>query len=599
MTNLEIAELLRAVAAAYQLKNADKNKFKIIAYQRAADAVEHASSELKDLWDDKKLEEVPGIGKSIAEHLDELFRTGKSKHFEEVMEGLPPSMFDLMKVPGVGAKTGYKISEKFKSKFKKGNSIKTLENLAKSGEIAKLEGFGEESQSDILKAIEEIKGRTRRLLLPYASQIADSLVEWLKTEPSVKEAVALGSLRRKAATVGDIDIAVATNNPQKVMEHFTKYPKAQRVLEKGEASASIIVPGDIQVDLMVQSPDSFGALLQHFTGSKHHNIALREYARSLSPSLSLSEYGIRISEKLRKFTTEEEFYKFLGLDYIPPELREDSGEIEASKDHRLPHLVELKDIKADLQIHSDFDIETSHDLGVSSAEEVVGKANELGYEYIAFTEHNPSKSGHTDSQIIDILKRKREVIDKLNLKLKRKSVKTNDVNSYSRIQKVFNSLEIDIMPDGSLPVPEAGLELLDFALVSIHGSFKMPREQMTKRVLSALAHPKVKIFAHPTARKLNEREGVELNWPEIFDFCKSKSKWLEINSDPMRLDLPDTLVHEAVKFGVKLSMGTDAHHKDNMDFMQFGVSVARRGWAQKDDIVNCLSLSEFEEVIIK
>jgi len=601
MTNLEIAELLRAVAAAYQLKNADKNKFKIIAYQRAADAVEHASSELKDLWDDKKLEEVPGIGKSIAEHLDELFRTGKSKHFEEVMEGLPPSMFDLMKVPGVGAKTGYKISEKFKSKFKKGNSIKTLENLAKSGEIAKLEGFGEESQSDILKAIEEIKGRTRRLLLPYASQIADSLVEWLKTEPSVKEAVALGSLRRKAATVGDIDIAVATNNPQKVMEHFTKYPKAQRVLEKGEASASIIVPGDIQVDLMVQSPDSFGALLQHFTGSKHHNIALREYA--LKKGLSLSEYGIKElksqNSKVIKFETEEKFYKFLGLDCIEPELREDIGEIEAALAHKLPHLVELKDIKADLQIHSDFDIETSHDLGVSSAEEVVGKANELGYEYIAFTEHNPSKSGHTDSQIIDILKRKREVIDKLNLKLKRKSVKTNDVNSYSRIQKVFNSLEIDIMPDGSLPVPEAGLELLDFALVSIHGSFKMPREQMTKRVLSALAHPKVKIFAHPTARKLNEREGVELNWPEIFDFCKSKSKWLEINSDPMRLDLPDTLVHEAVKFGVKLSMGTDAHHKDNMDFMQFGVSVARRGWAQKDDIVNCLSLSEFEEVIIK
>ncbi|OGM86788.1 hypothetical protein A2614_00205 [Candidatus Woesebacteria bacterium RIFOXYD1_FULL_40_21] len=584
MTNLEIAELLRAVAAAYQLKNADKNKFKIIAYQRAADAVEHASSELKDLWDDKKLEEVPGIGKSIAEHLDELFRTGKSKHFEEVMEGLPPSMFDLMKVPGVGAKTGYKLAKEL--------GIKSLGELEKAAKTGKIKGI-----PNILKSIEETKGRTRRLLLPYASQIADSLVEWLKTEPSVKEAVALGSLRRKAATVGDIDIAVATNNPQKVMEHFTKYPKAQRVLEKGEASASIIVPGDIQVDLMVQSPDSFGALLQHFTGSKHHNIALREYARSLSPSLSLSEYGIRISEKLRKFTTEEEFYKFLGLDYIPPELREDSGEIEASKDHRLPHLVELKDIKADLQIHSDFDIETSHDLGVSSAEEVVGKANELGYEYIAFTEHNPSKSGHTDSQIIDILKRKREVIDKLNLKLKRKSVKTNDVNSYSRIQKVFNSLEIDIMPDGSLPVPEAGLELLDFALVSIHGSFKMPREQMTKRVLSALAHPKVKIFAHPTARKLNEREGVELNWPEIFDFCKSKSKWLEINSDPMRLDLPDTLVHEAVKFGVKLSMGTDAHHKDNMDFMQFGVSVARRGWATENDIVNTRSLEEFEKML--
>jgi len=586
MTNLEIAELLRAVAAAYQLtapasasrkrggrENADKNKFKIIAYQRAADAVEHASSELKDLWDDKKLEEVPGIGKSIAEHLDELFRTGKSKHFEEVMEGLPPSMFDLMKVPGVGAKTGYKLAKEL--------GIKSLGELEKAAKTGKIKGI-----PNILKSIEETKGRTRRLLLPYASQIADSLVEWLKTEPSVKEAVALGSLRRKAATVGDIDIAVATNNPQKVMEHFTKYPKAQRVLEKGEASASIIVPGDIQVDLMVQSPDSFGALLQHFTGSKHHNIALREYA--LKKGLSLSEYGIKElksqNSKVIKFETEEKFYKFLGLDCIEPELREDIGEIEAALAHKLPHLVELKDIKADLQIHSDFDIETSHDLGVSSAEEVVGKANELGYEYIAFTEHNPSKSGHSEKQIVELLKKKREKIEKIN---------------YSRIQKVFNSLEIDIMPDGSLPVPEAGLELLDFALVSIHGSFKMPREQMTKRVLSALAHPKVKIFAHPTARKLNEREGVELNWPEIFDFCKSKSKWLEINSDPMRLDLPDTLVHEAVKFGVKLSMGTDAHHKDNMDFMQFGVSVARRGWAQKDDIVNCLSLSEFEEVIIK
>ena len=616
MTNLEIAELLRAVAASYQLKDADKqslaksefgkNKFKIVAYQRAADAVEHASSELKDLWDDKKLEEVPGIGKSIAEHLDELFRTGKSRHFEEVMKGLPHQMFDLMKVPGIGAKTAYKISNKFKSKFKKGEPLKILEELVTKGEIAKMEGFGEQSQADITKSIEETKGRTRRLLLPYASSIAESIVEWLKKEPSIKEAVALGSLRRKASTVGDIDIAVATNNPQKVMEHFTKYPKATRVLEKGDTSASIIVPGDIQVDLMVQSPDSFGALLQHFTGSKHHNIALREYA--LKKGLSLSEYGIKElkakSEKLKAFRTEEEFYKYLGLDYIPPELREDSGEIEAAlkiskafqgKPVGLPHLVELKDIKADLQIHSDFDIETSHDLGVSSMEEVVSKANQLGYEYIAFTEHNPSRSGHNEKQVVELLKKKREKVEQLNYSIKNKSTKFTQ----SRLMKVFNSLEIDIMPDGLLPVPDAGLELLDFALVSIHGSFKMAREEMTKRVLSALAHPKVKIFAHPTARKLNERESVELNWPEIFEFCKKHDKWLEINSDPMRLDLPDTLVREAVKSGVKLSMGTDAHHKDNMDFMQFGVSVARRGWAKKSDIVNCLSLSEFKVVINK
>ena len=524
------------------------------------------------------------------------------------MKVLPHQMFDLMKVPGIGAKTAYKISNKFKSKFKKGEPLKILEELVTKGEIAKMEGFGEQSQADITKSIEETKGRTRRLLLPYASSIAESIVEWLKKEPSIKEAVALGSLRRKASTVGDIDIAVATNNPQKVMEHFTKYPKATRVLEKGDTSASIIVPGDIQVDLMVQSPDSFGALLQHFTGSKHHNIALREYAKNLSPSLSLSEYGIKKLKtqmskvktttqnlKLKKFDTEEKFYRFLGLDYIPPELREDTGEIEVAQKHQLPKLLSYEDIKADLQIHSDFDIETSHDIGASSMEEVVSKANQLGYEYIAFTEHNPSRSGHNEKQVVELLKRKREKVEQLNYSIKNKSTKFTQ----SRLMKVFNSLEIDIMPDGLLPVLDAGLELLDFALVSIHGSFKMAREEMTKRVLSALAHPKVKIFAHPTARKLNERESVELNWPEIFEFCKKHDKWLEINSDPMRLDLPDTLVREAVKFGVKLSMGTDAHHKDNMDFMEFGVSVARRGWAKKSDIVNCLSLNEFKEVITK
>ncbi|MBI3443290.1 hypothetical protein HY008_01335 [Candidatus Woesebacteria bacterium] len=580
MTNLEIAELLRAVAAAYQLKDADKNKFRIIAYQRVADAVEHATSELKDLWDDKKLEEVPGIGASISEHLDELFRTGHSKHFEEVMAGLPPAMFDLMKVPGIGPKTAYKISNKFKSKFKKGNPLKILEELVTKGEVAKMEGFGEQSQTDITKAIEETKGRTKRLLLPYATSVAEALIEWLKKEPSIKEANSLGSLRREGSTVGDIDIAVASDNPDKAIEHFTKYPKKTRVLEKGDRTASIILPGDIQVDLMVQPPDAYGALLQHFTGSKHHNIALREYA--MKHSMSLSEYGIKVKGKLKRFSDEEGFYKQLGMDLIPPELREDTGEIDAALHHSLPKLVELKDIKGDLQIHSDFDIETSHDVGESSMEEIVQSAKGLGYEYIAFTEHNPSKSGHNEKQIIDILKRKREKVEQIN---------------YSRVTKVFNSLEIDIMPEGNLPVPEAGLATLDFALVSIHGSFRLDRNKMTKRVLAALAYPKVKIFAHPTARKLNEREGIEVNWPEIFEFCKKNDKWLEINADPARLDLPDNLVKEAVKAGVKLSMGTDSHHKDGLVNMRFGVSVARRGWAEKQNIVNCLSLREFEREI--
>lgn len=584
VTNLEIAELLRAIAASYQLKGEEKNRFRIIAYQRAADAVEHASSELKDLWDEGKLEEVPGIGKSIAEHLDELFETGKSAHFEAVMKGLPPAMFKLMEVPGIGAKTAYKLVSELKIA-----SLRELERAAKEGKIAELEGFGGQSQADILKSIQETKGRTKRHLLPYASVIAEELIEWLKESSTIKKADPLGSLRRKASTVGDIDIAVASESADKAIEHFISFPKKQRVLEKGDTTASIIVPGGVQVDLMVQPPESYGSLLQHFTGSKHHNIALREYA--LKKGLSLSEYGIRKrgTKGVKKFATEESFYKSLGLAWIPPELREDSGEIEAAAANRLPELVELEEIRADLQIHSSFDIETSHDLGESTMQEVVEKADEMGYEYIAFTEHNPSKSKHNPQQITDLLKRKKEEVDKLNYSLTK--------NGFSRIKKVFNSLEIDIFPEGGLPVPQEGLATLDFALVSVHSSFRLNRDAMTKRVLMSLEHPKVKIFAHPTARKLNEREGIELNWQEVFEYCIKNKKWLEINADPARLDLPDFLVKEAVAAGVLLSLGTDAHHKDGLENMRYGVSVARRGWATKKDIVNTRSLQEFEKLL--
>jgi DNA polymerase (family 10) len=582
MTNLQIAELLRAIAASYQLKGEDKNKFRIIAYQRAADAVEHASSELKDLWDDGKLKEVPGIGESIASHLDELFSTGSSKHFEAVMKGLPPAMFELMEVPGIGAKTAYKLVDELKIR-----SVSDLEKAAKKGKISGLEGFGEQSQADIIKSIEETKGRTKRHLLPYALQIADDIIAWMRKSKDVEHIDTLGSLRRQAATIGDIDLAVASRNPKEVLDHFIHYPKAVRTLEKGDKTASIVLPGDAQVDLMVQPPEAYGALLQHFTGSKHHNIALREYA--IKHGMSLSEYGIKKSGKLTKYASEEAFYRALRMAWIPPELREDMGEIEAALNGKIPKLVELSDIKADLQIHSSFDIETSHDLGESTMEEVVDKANEMGYEYIAFTEHNPSKGRHNEKQIVDILKRKREAVDKINYSIVK--------NKKEGVKKVYNSLEIDILPAGELPIPEEGLLTLDFALVSIHSSFRLNREEMTKRVLSALAYPRVKILAHPTARKLNEREGVELNWPEIFSYCRKEDKWLEINADPMRLDLPDTLVKEAIKEGVELSMGTDAHHKDGLDNMRYGISVARRGWAKPSDIVNTRSLKEFEKMI--
>ncbi|MFV1917120.1 MAG: PHP domain-containing protein [Patescibacteria group bacterium] len=607
MMNLEIAELLVAVAASYQLKGKAKNRFRIIAYQRAAHAVEHLSSEAKDLWDEGKLEGVSGIGSSIAGHLDEIFKTGKSKHFEKVMKGLPPAMFDLMKVPGIGAKTAYKLSTKFKSKISASDPIGSLEKLAKAGKISDLEGMGEDSQDSILKSIKEVKGRARRLLLPYASQIADEIINWLKKNKHVKKADALGSLRRRVSTVGDVDVAAATKKPDAVIAHFTKYPKATRTLEKGDRTASIILPGGTQVDLMVESPDAYGALLQHFTGSKHHNIALREHA--LEKGMSLSEYGIKILDRkkatlrtqkrqrvLKKFSDEESFYKFLGMDWIPPELREGTGEIKAALAHKVPNLVELKDIKADLQIHSSYDIETSHDLGESSMEELVKKADSLGYEYIAFTEHNPSQSGHNNNQIRDILKRKRSKVDQINESLVKRGSRSRE-SSARQVKKVFNSLEIDILPSGKLPVPGDGLELLDFALVSIHSSFRQERNEMTRRVLAGLSHPKVKIFAHPTARKLNRREGIELNWEEIFEFCIKHGKWLEINAEPTRLDLPAVIVRDAVKEGVKLTLGTDAHYIDGLNNMAYGVSVARRGWAERKDIVNSRSLKEFEKLL--
>jgi DNA polymerase (family 10) len=592
LNNMEIAELLRDVAAAYKLQHlpagkADeaKNRFKIIAYERAADAIEHLSSEVHDIWDEGKLEEVGGIGPSIAQHLDELFRTGKSKHFDSLMKDLPPSVFELMKLPGIGPKTAYKLATEFKISNKE--PLKQLEKIAKEGKIASLEGFGEQSQAEILKVLSEYKGPATRYLLPYAETIARDIIAWVTMKSFVKRADPLGSLRRRSATIGDIDIAAASFDAKGTIEQFCRYPHASRVLEQGDRSAAILLPGNVHVDLLVHDPDAYGATLQHFTGSKHHNVALREF--SLKKGLSLSDYGITKNGKLHKIATEEEFYKELGMDWIPPELREDMGEIKAALYHTLPKLVELSDIKADLQIHSNYNIETSHDLGLSSMNELVKAADKLGYEYIAFTEHNPSKSKHSSKQIVDILKKKQEVVEKLNYSFTK--------NKNKCMKKVFNSLEIDILPNGELPVPEEGLATLDFALVSIHSAFTLPKKEMTARILRALSYPKVKIFAHPTGRKLNAREGADIDWPQIFAECKNKNIWIEINCDPSRLDLPDILVKEAVKEGVKLTLGTDAHHIDGLLNMPYGISVARRGWATRSDIINTRTLKEFEKLL--
>ena len=588
MSNLQIAKLFRAVAAALELSGGENTKFKIIAYQRAADAIEHSSSEVKDLWDDGKLKELAGVGEGIAGSLDELFKTGHVNHFEQILKPFPPAVFELMEVPGIGPKTALKFCKEL-GITKAHSAISELLKAAKKGRI----------DERFLTSIQEYQGRSRRLLLDVAQTISDSIIDWMSKNPYVKQINALGSLRRQASTVGDLDIAVATNHPKEVIEHFTKFPQKSRVLEAGEHSASLILPNESQVDLMVQPQEAYGALLQHFTGSKHHNIKLREYA--LKKGYSLSEYGITplnppltsqdASRRLDLrggnpqerviFSSEEKFYNFLGLDWIPPELREGENEIELAKNHQLPKLVEVSDIKGDLQMHSSFNIEPSHDLGISSIDELAAKGKSLGYEYIGITDHNPSVSGHTQAQIIDLIKKRTEV-----------------VQNKKRAIHVFNSLEIDIQPDGKRALPDSCLDLLDYACVSIHSSFRLNRKAMTDRVLAALDHPKVKFLAHPTGRLLGEREGVVLDWDRIFDFCIKNNKYLEIDGWPNRLDLPDVIAKDAIKHGIKLVVDTDSHAAGQLVYIRYGVSVARRAWATKSDILNTLSLSEILRKII-
>lgn len=602
ITNKEIVAILQNVATAYQINNPNKYKFQIIAYQRAADSISHLGMEIYDFWRKKPLEEVAGIGKSISSYIEELLTTGKSDHFDSILKNIPPAVFDIVPIDTVGPKTAYKLVSKLS--ITPPNSLGKLLDCAKSGKIRKIEGFGEESEKEIIEAITSYNKREKKLLINYAENIAINIKEWMNGEKHCENVEVLGSLRRRCSTIGDIDIAISTNNKNAVIKRFCSYPGKSRIIQKGMEKASIELPMGVRVDLMTVSPESFGSLIQHFTGSKNHNIALREYANSIS--LSLSEYGIKNIKtpysakatkgkkklKVNKFKTEEEFYKFIGLKWIPPELREDRGEIEAGinefngKEPGLPDLAEIKDIKSDLQIHSDFDVKTSHDLGSSDYIQILDKANKLNYEYIAFTEHNPG-SGNSMKQIEDILKRKKEWIDKLNYSLK--------INKFSniRVQYVFNSLEIDIKSDGSLPLNDACLETLDFALVSIHSGFKLDSRVNTRRILNALSYPKVKIFAHPTARKINERDGIDVDWEAIFDFCSKNDKWIEINCDPMRLDLPDHLVKDAVKHNIYFTLGTDSHSITQMDNMRYGVDVARRGWVNKSNIINNLNLNEF------
>lgn len=587
MTNLEVAKLLRHVAAAYTLKG--ENRFRVIAYERAAEAIEKSVSEVQDLWKEGKLATIPGIGKHIGAHLDKLFRTGSVKHFKSVLGEFSKALFPLLDVPGFGAKKAFRLTKELKLNNPK-TILKDLLAAAKRDKIARLSGFGSKSQEDIVEALKRFtKGQVKenRMPLPYALATADTVIEYLKKHRDTRQVVPLGSLRRSIATIGDIDIAVATEHPEAVLSWFLAYPNKSKLIEKGPQGATILLTNGRQVDLRVQQPGKFGAMLQYFTGSKNHNIRLREFA--LKKGLSLSEYGIKHSGsgKISEYPTEEKFYDALGLPWIPPELREDQGEIEASLHNTLPQLIKTENIRGDLHIHSNYNLEPSHDLGASSLEDILQEASQRGYAYIGISDHNPSISHHTKAEIVSILRKRKSCFEQIISSTK--SVRVH----------LFIMLEVDVFPDGKLAIQNEAFDYLDAAIVSIHSSFGMDKEKMTKRILSGLSHPKAKILAHPTGRLLGSREGYEVDWQTVFAFCRSHGKALEINAHPQRLDLPDSLVKQAIEAGVKLIIDTDSHDASQLLLMRYGVSVARRGWASANDILNTLPYNKFKDWLTK
>ena len=565
--NQEIAKLLRDVAAALTLKNV--SIFQIRAYETAADAIEHSTAEVKDLWEEEKLDQVPGIGKNIQSHLDELFKAGRVKHFEVITKGLPPVFFDLLEIPEIGPKTAKKIVD---------TGIKSIDDLRNKIENGVLleRGFTEKTLANIFQGLSVALSEKGRILLPIAFAHAERILDNLKSSKDVLAVEALGSLRRRVATIGDLDFAVSSKHPEKVVGHFINMPDVIRVMNKGREKATVLLKSGFQADLLVGAPESFGAILQHFTGSKQHNIHLRGLAEERG--YSISEHGVKDLKhnKLIEIPNEDRLYKLLNMQTPPPELREDTNEIDAALKYELPKLVEYGSIKGDLHTHSDFPLEPSHGPGVNSIQEIVKKAIELNYEYIGISDHSPSVSNHSEKEIINLIEKRTNFIE--DIKYSGKSV------------RVINGLEIDILGNGELSVPDEALKTLDYCIAGIHSGH---RSDITKRLMLALQNPHVDIISHPTNRLLNERESSEADWETIFKFCAKNSKLLEINGYPSRLDLRDDLVREALKFGVKFVINTDAHELSQMDNMPYGVSVARRGWAESKDIVNSWDFTKF------
>lgn len=564
MDSKAIAEIFREIAQILEIKG--DNPFRIRAYQRAAQRIEELGDELKAIAVKNELTKLSGIGADLASKIKELLSTGSLKYYQKLKKDTPKGLLTMLNIQGLGPKTIKRLYQEFKI-----DTIEKLEKRAREGKLGQLEGIKEKTQNNILRGIELLRQGSSRTLLFYALETAGSFTQALKKIKEVEAIEVAGSLRRRKETVGDIDILVASKKPSLVMDKFAKLDSVKDILAKGQTKISVIATdNNIQVDLRVVKKNSLGSALLYFTGSKAFNVALRSFAQR--KGYKINEYGIFLSHTKEKWLagkTEKDIFSLLNMDYIAPELREDRGEIEAALSGSLPPLVELKDIKGDLHIHSHYSD------GKNSIEEMVLSAKKSGYKYIGISDHSQSLKVAGGLSIKE-LSASIEEIKKLNQKIKG--------------IRVLSGAEVDISGEGKLDYPDSILKELDFVIAAIHSGFKQPKAQQTKRILRACSNKYVNIIAHPTGGLWGMRDPYEIDLEELLKAARDSQVALEINCHPQRYDLNDISALKAKQSGAKLVVSSDSHSVKQLGLMGLGLSIARRGWLTKNDIINCMPL---------
>ncbi len=564
MRNLEIAKLFNEIADLLEIK--EENIFKIRAYRRAAMNLESLTEEIESVAARGALSEIAGIGKDLAAKIQQALETGRIEYLEGLRKEIPRGVVELMAIPGVGPKTAKLLFESLKV-----DSVERLEALAQEGKLLALPGIKQKTVENILKGIQVVKKGRERMLLGKALPLSREIVRVLEQLPQVKRISMAGSLRRMRETVKDFDLLIASTKPAKVMDAFTSLPQVAEVLLHGDTKASIRHREGVQVDLRVVEPACFGAALHYFTGSKAHNIRVRDLASR--KGLKVSEYGVfnEATGKRIAGASEEEVYRAVGLPYIPPELREDAGEIEAALEGRLPDLLELDDIRGDLHAHTNWS-DGHHDL-----EALVEAAHRRGYEYVIVSDHSRSTTvagGLSEERLL-------EQIGKIRA-----------LNKKYKGFRILAGSECDILADGRMDFPDRVLAQLDIVLAAVHSRFKQNREEMTARIVKALSNPYVNILAHPTGRLIGERDPYDVDLDAVFAAAKQHGKAVEINAQPSRLDLNDHHARRAKELGVLLSIDTDTHVLDQLENMTLGVATARRAWISKSDVINTMPLDK-------